>query len=92
MVYFLLYTNKELKRILPVEEEPIIEETPQIETKPQFQSRLNVPIQTPPLPQTPQPAAVAQVNTNVINPLSGLTRTQQALLSPSEQAIVQRKI
>ena len=49
-------------------------------------------IQTPPLPQTPQPSAVAQVNTNVINPLSGLTRTQQALLSPSEQALVQRKI
>lgn len=86
------YKNKELKRVLPVEE-PIIEEpTQQEQVQPQFQSRLNVPIQTPPLPQTPQPSAVAQVNTNVINPLSGLTRTQQALLSPSEQAIVQRKI
>ena len=81
-----------MKRALPVEE-PIIEEpTQQEQVQPQFQSKLNVPIQTPPLPQTPQLSAVAQVNTNVINPLSGLTRTQQALLSPSEQALVQRKI
>jgi hypothetical protein len=86
------YKNKELKRALPVEEPMIEEPTQQEQVQPQFQSKLNVPIQTPPLPQTPQPSAVAQVNTNVINPLSGLTRTQQALLSPSEQALVQRKI
>jgi hypothetical protein len=37
-------------------------------------------IQTPPLPQTPQPQV--QANTQQINPISGLTRSQQALLSP----------
>jgi hypothetical protein len=45
---------------------------------------------TPPLPQTPQPQV--QANTQQINPISGLTRTQQALLSPTEQAIAQKKI
>jgi len=52
--------------------------------------------QTPPLPATPSPV-VAQAsptggitNTNVVNPLNGLTRTQTALLSPSEQAIAQK--
>ena len=51
-------------------------------------------IQTPPLPETPTPT-VAQASrpggiTNVVNPLTGLTRSQGALLSPSEQAIAQK--
>ena len=45
-------------------------------------------VQTPPLPNTPQPrvrtAALPGVNTN-------LTRTQQALLSPEEQVIASRR-
>ena len=45
---------------------------------------------TPPLPQTPQPQV--QANTQQINPISGLTRSQQALLSPQEQVIAQKKI
>jgi hypothetical protein len=84
------YRNKKLERIEPVIEEPMIEEPTQEEVKPQFQSRLNMPIQTPPLPQTPQPQV--QTNTQQINPITGLTRTQQALLSPTEQLIAQRKI
>ena len=45
-------------------------------------------VQTPPLPNTPQPvvqtAQLPAVNTN-------LTRTQQALLSPEEQVIASRR-
>ena len=44
--------------------------------------------QVPPLPQTPMPnVAVAAANTN---PTTGLTRTESALLSPSEQVIARR--
>jgi len=45
-------------------------------------------IQTPPLPQTPMPnvAPVAMQK----NPQTGLTRTETALLSPSEQEIARR--
>ena len=39
---------------------------------------------TPPLPNTPQPRVRT---TQQINPTTNLTRTQQALLSPSEQII-----
>ena len=44
---------------------------------------------TPPLPQQPQP--VVQATTPQVNPTTGLTRTETALLSPSEQAIRQRQ-
>ena len=43
---------------------------------------------TPPLPETPQPK-VPKVSQNV-NPATNLTRTETALLSPSEQAIKQK--
>jgi hypothetical protein len=83
------YRKKELQRRELQTEEPEIKETPTpITIKPELQSRLRQPIQTPPLPTTPMPV-VAQ-NNNVINPLSGLTRSEQALLSPSEQIIRQR--
>ena len=45
-------------------------------------------IQTPPLPNTPMPK-VQNVAQNVI-PNTNLTRTETALLSPSEQLIKQR--
>jgi len=62
-----------------------------VEPRKQFMSRLNQPrMQTPPLPMTPQAAAVNPRSMNVINPLSGLTRTETALLSPSEQIIARR--
>ena len=44
-------------------------------------------IQTPPLPETPQPQV--QANAQQTDPNSGLTRSEQALLSPSEQIIRQ---
>ena len=46
-------------------------------------------IQTPPLPSTPAPKINKQTAQN-INPQTGLTRTQSALLSPEEQVIARR--
>jgi hypothetical protein len=45
-------------------------------------------IQTPPLPNTPQPVVQTAQN---IDPTTGLTRTQTALLSPDEQVIASRR-
>ena len=45
-------------------------------------------IQTPPLPATPMPKLAA--NTQQKNPQTNLTRTEQALLSPSEKIIAGR--
>ena len=48
-------------------------------------------VQTPPLPQTPQPMKqMAGLASLQKNPMTGLTRTQSALLSPSEQVIARR--
>jgi hypothetical protein len=44
-------------------------------------------IQTPPLPNTPMPTIKTAQN---INPQTGLTQTESALLSPSEQVIARR--
>ena len=49
-------------------------------------------LQTPPLPQTPQPKTgnVGIMASLQKNPMTGLTRTESALLSPSEQVIARR--
>jgi hypothetical protein len=48
-------------------------------------------IQTPPLPKTPQPARqTAGLASLQKDPMTGLTRTQSALLSPDEQVIARR--
>ena len=44
-------------------------------------------IQTPLLPNTPMPTIKTAQN---INPQTGLTQTESALLSPSEQVIARR--
>jgi hypothetical protein len=44
-----------------------------------------------PLPSTPQPVVGTQVNAQQIDPRTNLTRTQQALLSPTEQIIASRR-
>ena len=44
-------------------------------------------MQTPPLPNTPMPVIRTAQN---INPQTGLTQTESALLSPGEQLIKQR--
>ena len=46
-------------------------------------------IQTPPLPGTPMPRINNQIAQN-IDPRTGLTRTESALLSPTEQIIARR--
>ena len=43
-----------------------------------------------PLPKTPMPDQKLVASAPQINQQTGLTRTQSALLSPSEQAIVRR--
>ncbi len=47
-------------------------------------------VQTPPLPNTPQPVVNTQANVQNVNPTTNLTPTETALLSPEEQAIRQR--
>ena len=47
-------------------------------------------IRTPPLPNTPMPNQRLVANVPQNNPITGLTRTQQALLSPEEQVIASR--
>ena len=47
-------------------------------------------IQTPPLPQTPMPDQKLVASMPQINPQTGLTPTEAALLSPSEQEIARR--
>ena len=48
-------------------------------------------IETPPLPKTPQPTRqMAGLASLQKNPMTGLTRTESALLSPSEQVIARR--
>ena len=44
--------------------------------------------QTPPLSETPMPKLVASVNAK--NPITNLTRTEEALLSPTEKVIAGR--
>ena len=63
------------------------ESEPIIDTDLQSMNR----IETPPLPKTPQPARqMAGLASLQKNPMTGLTRTQSALLSPSEQVIARR--
>jgi len=47
-------------------------------------------IETPPLPKTPQPARQMAGLASIVDPMTGLTRTQSALLSPDEQVIARR--
>jgi hypothetical protein len=87
------YRGKSLKPEEPLKpiEEIDREESRIVVPKKQFASRLKQPkMQTPPLPPTPAATAVNPRNTAVINPLSGLTRSETALLSPSEQEIARR--
>jgi len=51
------------------------------------QSNTQAAVQTPPLPLQPAATQVASATTAPINPATGLTTVETALLSPSEQAI-----
>ena len=79
------YKNKKLET-----EEPKIEPVSSIpRTDRNIQTTQLPDIQTPPLPGTPMPKINNQMAQN-INPQTGLTRTESALLSPEEQIIRQR--
>ena len=47
-------------------------------------------IETPPLPKTPEPIRQMAGLASIRDPMTGLTRTQSALLSPDEQVIARR--
>ena len=47
-------------------------------------------LSTPPLPQTGQPIVNTQANLQQKNPITNLTRTETALLSPDEQVIASK--
>jgi hypothetical protein len=64
------------------------QETDNLSSAPQEQTTQTAAIQTPPLPQTPQPVVQTAQN---INPTTGLTRSETALLSPEEQVIASRR-
>ena len=71
------YDVQEEKGISTIQLKPVPQQTSQI--------------QTPPLPIQPQPAITASTVPQQINPVTGLTRTEQALLSPEEQVIRQQQ-
>ena len=82
------YKNKKLNVVEP--EETSIEEPKQPSIN--LDSIKNIfgraPIQTPPLPNTPMPNVQM---TQLRNPTTNLTRTQEALLSPEERVIASRR-
>ena len=87
------YRNKDLtmpKQKPEIEEEEVIDKTSEIITPKanRLAALSKQSIQTPPLPKMPSPniAAVSPQK----SPITGLTRTETALLSPSEQEIARR--
>ena len=78
--------NKSLNSIFPYDVTTDPEPT-NIFVEPQKQSSLPTEIQTPPLPRTPEVSQTSVRNVAQINPITGLTTTETALLSPDEQAI-----
>ena len=79
----------------PIIEEGFIKEslrklTPIVKEKIQdFTNNYESNIQTPPLPNMPQPKVQTA---RVVNPNTNLTRTQEALLSPEEKVIASKRI
>ena len=78
----------------PIKDEGFIKETlrkvtPIIKDKIQgFTNNYESSIQTPPLPDMPQPVVQTA---KVVNPNTNLTRTQEALLSPEEKVIASKR-
>ena len=69
--------------------EPEIEPVSSIPTEDRSVQTARLPdIQTPPLPNTPQP--IVQTARANVNPNTNLTRTEEALLSPEEKVIAGR--
>jgi len=74
----------EIERILKLQSDKV-SSVPQ-----KTENRAFAEVQTPPLPKTPQPIVQA-VRANV-NPITNLTQTQEALLSPEEKVIASRRV
>ena len=81
------YKGKSLKPVETTERE-IEDQRSEVTPRPE-PTRVSQ-LQTPPLPQTGAPIVSGTQTANVVNPLSGLTQTETALLSPEEQLIRQR--
>jgi len=81
------YRGKSLKPVETTEREI---EDQRSEVTPRTEPTRVSQLQTPPLPQTGAPIVSRTQTANVVNPLSGLTQTETALLSPEEQLIRQR--
>jgi len=81
------YRSKSLK---PVETKEQEIEDQRSEVIPRPEPTRVSQVQTPPLPRTPAPIVSGTQTANVVNPMSGLTQTETALLSPEEQIIRQR--
>ena len=82
------YKNKKLET---QETETETEPTSSIPTLDDTIQTTSLPrIQTPPLPNTPMPNQRLVANVPQNNLITGLTRTQQALLSPEEQVIARK--
>ena len=82
------YKNKKLET---QETETETEPTSSIPTLDDTIQTTSLPrVQTPPLPNTPMPNQRLVANVPQNNPITGLTRTQQALLSPEEQVIARK--
>ena len=81
------YRNKSLKPVETTERE-IEDQRSEVTPRPE-PTRVSQ-VRTPPLPITPAPIVSGTQTANVVNPLSGLTQTETALLSPEEQIIRQR--
>ena len=88
------YRNKDLTmpKEKPEIEEEIIDQTSEVVTPKtnRLAALSKQPIQTPPLPRTPTPKVGIAGISQQKNPITGLTRTETALLSPGEQEIARR--
>ena len=72
------------KEIIPQEQEPKIDENQRILD---LLNSKEASLNTPPLPPQPEATQVASTASAPINPRTGLTNVETALLSPGEQAI-----
>jgi hypothetical protein len=75
------FIKRQINKIIPAAKDLLIPGSP----KTGLQSK----IQTPPLSDTPMPAKMAS-NTLQKNPVTNLTQTEEALLSPTEKIIASR--
>ena len=76
------FIKRQINKIIPAAKDLLVPGSP----KTGLQSK----IQTPPLPNTPMPAKVAS-NTGQKDPITNLTSTQTALLSPMEKVIASKR-